>query len=150
MPPDACFPERPAKETACQVCDKIVEQCKCIELFKDSLLVPMQFEGYEDPTGHCWPYHGYAIEDAYGGVQVLVENWSDDRSELSVATTLSTGLFWGMQEVRARSERLLCWSPIDHNCECPLRSFHEHDAWEPCTRSEQDDIFVVQTTYFIS
>lgn len=83
---------------------------------------------------------------------VLVESWSDEKSELSVATTLSTGLLWGMQETRKRSERLLCWNPVDPLCECPVRSFHEHDAWEPCNRVERDeeDDFIFETSFFIN
>lgn len=149
MPPDACFPERPAKETACQVCDKILTSCKCLALFKDCIIEPMQFEGYEDPSGHCWPYHSFSMEDAHGGVMVLVESWSDDQSEFSVATTLSTGMFWGMQEVRTRTERLLTWAPIDKECECPIRTFHEHDAWEPCPRVEREPVQFEGINFFV-
>lgn len=112
----------------------------------------MRFEGYEDPTGHCWPYHSFSMEDGFGGVTVLVESWSNEKSELSVATTLSTGLLWGVQEVRARSERLINWAPIDGQCRCADRASHEHDAWEPCNRVERDeeDEYIFETSFFIN
>lgn len=136
--PDALFPPSPEPVQACGVCDRDAAKCHCSALFKDCLIEPMQFEGYEDPSGRCWPYHSFSIEDAFRGSMVLVETWSDETSEFSMATTLSTGMFWGLQEVRIRSERLLKWVPIDTLCECPLRGFHDHDAWECCPRVEQD------------
>lgn len=149
-PPDGCFPPCPPKIEACQVCDKAISSCKCLAIFKDSIIEPMRFEGYEDYLGYCWPYHSFSIEDALGGVMVLVESWSNETQELSIAKTIGTGIFWGSQVVRARSERLLNWMPIDGQCECPLRGFHEHDAWEPCTRVERDeDVYLIQTSFFI-
>jgi hypothetical protein len=95
-------------------------------------------EMYEDPEGGLWEDYTQSIEEGWNGQTYLVETFSDDAWEFSVARNLQGQIVASQHAEEQTGVRfaLIC---IDPACECGDGQI-EHDAWEECPDGIDMDI----------
>lgn len=82
-----------------------------------------------------WPQYQQSMEDGYRGQTVLVEHWSDDFEEWSVARALN-GQRIAAQLQRHGSGHARFWNPADPWCMCREVAHPDHESWEECSAND--------------
>lgn len=144
--PSALMRPHPDKVDGCAMCGYDLQRCTCVlrecDAFSDGRILIKNY-GYPDYNGKIWPRYDQSMEQSFNEEWYLVEHWSDDHQEWSVARALN-GEEVACQLRSASTERVFLWHPVDPLCPCGFFDFSrpEHDAWDPCDNpiTHLDDI----------
>lgn len=143
-PPVALFKPDPPIVEGCYACGYARRLCRCPLVIRSLPTFSLPLEGSEDEEGVVWPYYTQSMEDGYNGETYMVEHWSDELAEWSVAHALN-GERVAHQLKNMRSDRLRRWIPADPLCMCFELEQPHHDAWETCSlRVFHDEMLLTQ------
>lgn len=143
-PTAALFRPDPPIVKGCYACGLVQSICRCPFLIRGLPQFTIPLEGTEDEEGIVWPYYSQSMEDGFNRETYLIQHWSDEQAEWSVAHGLN-GEKVAHQLTAVRSGRLRRWQPVDPNCICFELEHPHHDAWESCTlRIFQDEMLLTQ------
>lgn len=140
-PPSALFkPDNICKVVGCYCCFRKASKCCCFSTASTTTPPIHEARGitfremYEDPEGRLWEDYTQSIEDGWNDQTYLVETFTDEVWEFSVARNLQ-GQIVAQQHAENQTGVRFALVCIDPLCQCG-DGLIQHDAWEVCPETD--------------